>query len=134
MAEGTSQLVAPRRKIIDLFSAVGEDYVQKEAASFELHDLHDVHAFYRLSSDTSQVVHVQGYPGLVVKEDEARVWARLMDYHEMMDIRKTDTRISVGNEHEATIQSFPNFEGGVFIPYDPKVLEEMLAENVPSLR
>ncbi len=66
-------------------------------------------------------------------DNEARVWARMMDYDLMMKIRGSGG-VSVGNEHEATTEQFPNFENGIMIPYDSKVLEDKLAENVPELK
>ena len=118
--------------ITRLFLEVGKDYQEKGVATTELHKDHDIHAFYRLYENQSVVVHVQGYTGMS-SEDEVRVWARLMDYDKMMEIRN-EGGISAGNEHEATTKDFSNFESGVMIAYDAKVLEEMLAENVPELR
>ena len=121
-----------REKITRLFQEVGERYAERGAAELNLHQGHDVHAFYRISKDPSKVIHVQGYPGMS-SEEKARVWARLMDYNKMMALRERPG-ISDGNEHEATVQTFPNFGNGIEIPYDSKVLEEKLAENVPQLR
>ena len=120
-----------RKKIGELFREVGEHFEEKGIAEYELHQHHDTHAFYRLSKDRSKVIHVQGYPGMssLIK---ARVWARLMDYNKMIEIRSNGTA-SIGNEHEATIQQFPNFKIGIMIPYDSKILEEKLAENLPQL-
>jgi len=121
-----------RKEITQLFQKVGDDYHRRGIAELELHQGHDVHAFYRLSHNPSKVIHVQGYAGMST-ESKARVWARLMNYDKMMKVRKAG-RVSAGNEHEATIQRFPNFEMGVNIPYDPKILEDRLAANVPELR
>ena len=115
-----------------LFSEVGDDYRERGVAELDLHQSHDIHAFYRLSEDPTKVIHVQGYPGMS-NEEEARVWARMMDYDKMMEVRAREM-VSVGNEHEATIQEFPNFEIGIMIPYDSKVLKEKLEENVIELR
>ncbi len=101
-------------------------------SSFEIFKEHDIHAFYRLSRDQDRVVHVQGYPGMST-ESEARVFARLMDYNKMMEIRRAGG-VSIGNEHLAVVQDFPNFEFAVEVPYDPRVLRGMLEENVPELR
>ncbi len=121
-----------RNKITDLLTEVGEDYKKREVAVYKIHQGHDVHAFYRvLPRITREVVHVQGYPGMST-ESEARVFARLMNYDKMMEIRKVGG-FSIGNEHDAVIKQFPNFREGVMIPYDAKVLEEMLGENVPKL-
>ena len=98
------------------------------AHSAWVHLDHDIHAFYNLASDPSQVIHVQGYPGLS-SENQARVWARLMDDNRREEIRKAGSA-SIGNEHEATIRSFPNFEIGIFIPFDPGVLEGKIKENL----
>jgi hypothetical protein len=121
-----------RRAIIQLFQEVGKHYYDRCVACFEVHDEHDVHAFYRLSSAPSKVVHVQGYPGLSSAE-QARVWARIMDYNKMIALRNSGT-VSIGNEHEAAIQQFPNFESGIFMPYDARVLEGKLAENVKEVK
>ena len=118
--------------VTDLLEKVGIDYRDRGLAEFELHHDHDVHAFYRLTSDSSRVIHVQGYPGMS-SETEARVWAREMNYFDMKDLR-VDPKISIGNEHDAVTRNFPNFEIGVQIPYDPRVLEEMLGENIPELK
>jgi len=132
MAKELRDEITPREKIRDLFSAVGANLESKGVASFELHELHDTHAFYRLTSDSDKVIHVQGYPGMS-SEEKTRVWSRLFDYEKMMEIR-TSGEVSIGNEHAASIQQFPKFESGVDIPYDSEILEGMLAENVPSLR
>jgi hypothetical protein len=120
-------------EICQLFMEVGKHYRNRGVADlFELHPNQDVHAFYRLSHNKSKVIHVQGYPGMS-DENGAMVWARMMDYKKMMKIRKLGT-VFTGNEHGATIQSFPNFQRGIIIPYDANVLEEKLEENVPELR
>ena len=103
-----------RDQITKLFQDVGEHYVEKGLASLEIRQGHDMHAFYRLSQEPSKVIHVQGYPGLSSNE-EARVAARIIDYDRMMEIRENEWA-SVGNEHEATIERFKNFEFGVMIP------------------
>lgn len=121
-----------RNKITSLLTEVGEDYKKREVAIYKIQQGHDVHGFYRiLPRQTKEVVHVQGYSGMST-ESEVRVFARLMDYDKMMEIRKTGG-ISIGNEHGAVIKSFPNFRAGVMIPYDSQVLESMLGENVPKL-
>ena len=121
-----------RKAITQLFQEVGKNYLNRGVAELDLHQGHDVHAFYRLSGNPSKVVHVQGYAGMSSTE-EARVWARMMDYDQMMEIRSRGG-VSVGNEHKATTQQFPNFKRGIMIPYDSKVLKDILAENVPELR
>ncbi len=124
--------MSERQAIIRLFQEVGRHYYDRGVACFEVYNGQDVHAFYRLCSAPSKVVHVQGYPGLSSPE-QARVWARMMDYNKMIAARDSGT-VSIGNEHEAAIQQFPNFESGIFVPYDVRVLEGKLAENVPELR
>ena len=121
-----------RPEITQLFEEVGRHYEDREVAELDLHQGHDVHAFYRLSADPSKVVHVQGYAWMS-SDNEARVWARMMDYDKMIEIRR-EGGVSIGNEHEATTQEFPNFETGINIPYDSRVLEDKLAEHVPELR
>lgn len=121
-----------RNAVIRLLSEVGIDYLQKGIAEFEIREAHDVHAYYRLTKDPSKVIHVQGYPGMS-SDEEARVWARLMDYNKMMEIRQR-SHTFIGNEHEATIRQLPNFLLGISIPYDPSVLEAKLEESVPELK
>ena len=121
-----------REKLTRLFREVGDHYARRGVAELDLRQGHDVHAFYRLSEDPSRVIHVQGYPGLS-DEGGTLVWARLMGYTKLIEIRGSE-RVSVGNEHGATVQEFPNFGAGIGIPYDSKVLEEKLAENVPQLK
>jgi len=121
-----------RNKITDLLTEVGEDYKKREVAIYKIHQGHDVHAFYRiLPRQTKEVVHVHGYPCISTKS-EMRVFARLMNYDRMMEIRK-DGGVSIGNEHDSVIRPFPNFREGVMIPYESQVLESMLGENVPKL-
>lgn len=120
-----------REKITQLLKEVGEDYESRDVATFNIHQGHDVHAFYRLPRNTENLVHVQGYPGMS-NEREMRVYARLMDYNKMITIRKAGG-VSIGNEHEAVVKPFPNFQGGVMIHYEAQVLEEMIGENVPEL-
>lgn len=117
-----------RRKITALFTEVGVHFQERGVATPVLHQEHDVHAFYRLSKDASRVVHVQGYPGLS-SEQQAVVLARLIDYSRMLAIRTRGD--SIGKEHEAVIQTLISQTG---MPYDPRVLEERLAENVHELR
>ncbi|MDP3026777.1 MAG: hypothetical protein Q8N63_03645 [Nanoarchaeota archaeon] len=121
-----------RDKITDLLTEVGEDYKKREIAIYKIHQGNDVHAFYRiLPRQTKEVVHVQGYPGMSTKS-EMRVFARLMNYDRMLEIRKAGG-VSIGNEHDSVIRPFPNFREGVMIPYETQVLESMLGENVPKL-
>ena len=132
-----------REKITNLFEEVGNHY-RGLGIVLELHQEHDVQAFYHLwtreSEDyrgTLRTIHIQGYPGFS-SENTTHLWARLMDFEKIIAIRK-ESRISIiGNEHEAVIQHFSNFEPdgnyGIEIPYDAKVLEDMLAENLPELR
>ena len=121
-----------RDLITQLFQEVGKNYSNRGVAELELHQGHDVHAFYRLSHEPSKVIHLQGYP-IMSSAENARVWARMMNHDKMMEIRgKGD--VSIGNEHEATTHQFPNFGMGIMIPYDSKILEDMLVENVPELK
>jgi hypothetical protein len=127
-----------RQRIISVLNELGERYQDRAVASLEqLEDAHDVHAFYRISEmfrlpEGDRIIHVQGYPGLS-NDGEMRVYARLMDYDQLVQIRQQG-EVSIGNEHEAVTQDFPNFGAGVFIPYDSEVLGRMLEENVPVLR
>src|SRR3989338_812518 len=123
-----------RNKITGLLTEVGENYKKREVAVYRIYQGHDVHAFYRvLPRQTKEVVHVQGYPGMSTNS-EMRVFARLMNYDRIMEIRKSGT-VSIGNEHNAVIKQFANFGNGlgVTIPYDPNILEAMICENVPQL-
>ncbi len=120
-------------KLRNLFEEVGRHYRKNGAAEADIYQNNgEVHAFYRLTGDNSQVIHVQGDLGLSDKK-QAHVHARLMDYKKMMEIRQSG-KVSVGKEHGATIQAFINFECGVRIPYSTEVLEEMLAENISQLK
>jgi len=121
-----------REEITKLLLDVGKHYRNKGLVEGEIKRGHDIHAFYRLTKNPSQVIHVQAYPGLS-NENEARVWARMMNYDEMMEIRNSG-RVSPGNEHEATVRFFPNFDNGIMIPYDPEALKEKLEEIVWDLR
>ncbi|MBS3144742.1 hypothetical protein J4208_04110 [Candidatus Woesearchaeota archaeon] len=143
MTEDTDQILAKQfaqrkqlrdicqSRITALFQEVGEHYLRSNVATLDLHQIHDVHAFYRLIQDPTRVVHVQGYPGMS-SGHEARVWARMMDYRAMMLIRHSGI-VSIGNEHKATILGFRNFAHGIMIPYVANALEAKLAENVPEL-
>ena len=122
-----------RELIIHLFKETGYNYHNRGVAELELHQSNDVHAFYRLFKNPSKVIHIQGYPGLS-STYKAIVLARMMDYGRMMEIRNIE-KVSIGNEHKAVIQLFPNFGRKMMVlPYNPKVLEKRLAENVPELR
>jgi len=132
LAEPEKSREGYRGRISALLNEVGNHYQKRGVAELYLHQGHDIHAFYRLSHDPTKVIHVQVYPGMST-EDGAIVYARMMDYDRMMEIRSSGI-VSVGNEHEATIQVFPNFKIGMMIPYDSKVLEDILAENVPELK
>lgn len=118
------------RKLANILCRVGVEYIRRNLASLEIHSGDDIHAFYRLSQSPDRVVHVRGYPGMSSSE-KMRVWARQMDYGKMVQLRAEGA--SIGDEHDAVTKAFNNFEFGVDIPYDAKVLEEMLAKNVPEL-
>jgi hypothetical protein len=123
-----------KEEIIKLFIDVGRDYLEHgflKGAEIK-RGKENIHAFYRLTLNPSQVIHVQGYPSLS-NEDEARVFARLMDYDEMIRLREK-RKVSPGHEHGATIRFFPNFDMGIMIPYDKAELEERLELMVPELR
>ncbi len=124
-----------REKITDMLEKVGKYFQEKRFVSdVEIYQGNDVHAFYRLANNFSQVMHVQGYPG-ISPDSEAYFWARLMDYAKMMELRK-NPNISVGNEHEATIRMFSRPDQGFLrIPYDnSKALEEVLEDACPELK
>ncbi|KYK26712.1 hypothetical protein AYK26_07175 [Euryarchaeota archaeon SM23-78] len=118
-----------REEITSVFEEVGRHYKERGVVEPDIHQGHDVHAFYRLSKEPSQVIHVQGYPGLS-DEKGMYVWARLLDYDKMMEIRQISTA-SIGNEHGAFIKGLISQQK---IAYDSKILEEKLAENVPELK
>ena len=116
-------------KLIVLFNEVGIDYMQRlRIYGFGVYRGHDVHAFFGIHRGQDQVIHVQGYPGFST-EREGVVLARLMDYHRMMELRMGGCPI--GNEHVAVIQDLIS---QTKIPYNPRVLEDMLGENLPQLR
>ena len=119
-----------RRELIFLLVSLGEDCLIGKIFGTSIHPDKDIHAFYRLSKDPSKVIHVQAYPEMS-NEIEARVFARMMNYENMVLTRKYK---SVGNENEAVIQSFPNFQESIIIPYNPEILKNKLAENIPELR
>ncbi len=122
-----------RESITHLFREVAADYLRHgKLLGFEIFQVKkDTHAFYRLYHDPTKVIHIQGYPGMS-SEAQARVYARMMDYEKMTDIRALG-HVSVGNEHAAVTQQFPNFGGGISINYDPKQLEAKLEENIREL-
>ena len=76
-------------------------------------------------------------------EKEAWVFARLMDYEDMMALRNGKrgngetyhgVPPSPGGEHKAVIRILPQFSQGAVIKYDPKVLEDMLTKDIPELQ
>lgn len=122
---------ANSQKLTKLLEEIGKDFSEREVATMELHHGHDIHAFYQLNADSKKVIHLQAYPGMS-NDKQARVYARMMDYDKMMSIRASHG-VSIGNEHDAVIQPFANFEIGIFIPYDKDVLIGKLADNVDEL-
>lgn len=118
-----------RERIFNMFEALDRYFTRLQLVA--IYNDHDIHAYYKLSLEPSRVIHVQGYPGMS-SESEARVWARMMDHERMVEARRRG--VSRGNEHGATTQDFPNFESGIMIPYDPEILGNKLAENVPEIR
>lgn len=122
-----------RERITEVLEIVATNYKDKNIATSEIYQGHDVHAFYRLTANPNQVVHVQGYPGLS-NDDQMAVWARLMDYDKMIAIRK-EGRVSIGNEHGAALKLFWEFGFGLGmrIPYRWERLELMLGQCVPEL-
>lgn len=125
-----TKLTSKRNKIIKLFEKLGERYEKKNLAVVNIYQNNYVHAFYRLIKNPDKVVHVQGYPG-DSSEKKIKVWARVLDYEKMMLIRSAEG-VSVGSEHEATTELFPNFKYGVNISYKTKILEKMLEQNIPE--
>ena len=122
-----------RKEITNLFLDVARHYMDKGLIDeFSLYQSHDVHAFYRLSHNPDNVIHIQGYPGMSY-DDKVRVNARLMDYKKMTEIRNRES-VTIGNEHNAVIKRFSHFEDGINIHCDTVVLEDMLAENIPELK
>ena len=125
----------PRQIIIDLFTELGKKYLTKNiAASFELNEGHDIHAFYRLANNPDRVIHLQGYPGLS-EEDSIYLSARLRDYNKMMNIRKAGIA-TIGNEHEANIPgAFKELEVcGATLPSTIDALETALKKNCKLLK
>jgi hypothetical protein len=121
-----------RNEISALLEKVGEDYATRGVAEMEIYRGHDIHAYYILNSDPAKIIHVQSYPGMSDRSN-ARVYARMMNAPIMRKIRE-DGSASIGNEHEAVTERFANFGNGILIPYDAKVLEDLLEENVPELK
>lgn len=124
------KLNSMRRKITQLFEKIGDKYERRNLASSNIYQNNHVHAFYRLIKNPDKVIHIQGYPGESTKK-EAKIWARTMNYSKMMLIRRAEG-VSVGSEHEATIEIFQNFENNAIIPYKTKILEEMIKQNIPE--
>jgi len=125
----------PRQIIIDLFTELGKKYLTKNiAASFELNEGHDIHAFYRLANNPDRVVHLQGYPELC-EEGSIYVSARLRDYNKMMNIRQAGIA-SIGNEHEANIPgAFKELEQhGANLPQNIDALETALKKACKLLK
>jgi len=118
----------------ELLLSVGDNLRTKNLVNSEVIRENDVHAFYRLVKNPSKVIYVRGYTG-ISNEKNALISARMMDYEKMMKIRKSG-RVSLGNENQAIIEVFQNFnfEAGIMMPYDANLLVEKLAENVEELR
>lgn len=125
-----------REKIVQLFTEVGTRYMERDVTEFDLHNKGDidqyarVHAFYRLSSDPSKVIHLKAYPA---DEQRVTVEMRLMDYNKVVEMRRSRNGsiepLSQRNEDEATIQRFPRCR----ILFDSRVLEKVLGDNFEAL-
>ena len=129
-----------RERITAILEEIGAEYFAHGLAIPEVHQGHDVHAFYALmfhpvgpgdNDPRIKTVHIQGYPGMS-NRSEMRVYARLMDTLKIQEARAKGN-ISIGNEHEAVVQAFPNFQDGINIPYSKDTLQEMLEHNIPLL-
>ena len=118
-----------RKEITEILIKLGLNYMEKgEISSFEIVNLHDVHAFYKLKKTPEIIINVQGYPGMS-DSNIMRVNARLRDY-EIMLIERTKGKVSVGNEHKANIPcSFRTLDTMQEVPYDAKELEELLSKD-----
>jgi hypothetical protein len=116
-----------------LFSDLGQRFKEREVASTAIipGQVSDVHAFYRLTQMPTRTIHVQGYTGFSTREG-AVVMGRLMDTDIMMEMDESGES-SIGNEHRAVVQVFPNLQGLTDIPYDAKVLDTLLSSNVQEL-
>ncbi|RLJ01572.1 MAG: hypothetical protein DRP11_04175 [Candidatus Aenigmatarchaeota archaeon] len=119
------------KRIKELFIEIGK-YMEKSdvAELYLLHEDRDIHAFFRLNEDPIKMIHLQGYPSLS-SEQEVMLFARLMDYRKIREIRKKG--ISIGNEHEAVIRKFPDFESGICMSYNTERIVERLMENLSLL-
>jgi len=56
-----------------------------------------------------------------------------MDTQKMWQIRASGG-VSIRNEHDAVLHSFPNFQDGIYIPYSKDRLQDLLEENIPQLK
>jgi hypothetical protein len=119
-------------RIAAVLVEVGRHYEERRVAELDLHQDNDLHAFYRLTTDPSKVLHVQTYPGLSTDEIMV-VRPRMMDYDRMMAIRAAEPGVSVGNEHEAVTATFCNGDAEE-IPYSAQSLMDLIEVNVPELR
>lgn len=102
-----------RQRVIGLLSEFGTRYLSEGLVrGFELHEGHDIHLYLLSAADWSNVIHVQGYPGMSNRSSEgARINARRMNYEKLQTERQRG--VSVGNEHEAVTQVLPEFNSGV---------------------
>jgi|GEM_PF-2706020 len=119
-----------RQQLIHLLAELGLQYTSRNVATIETHHSQDIHAFYRLTANPQKIVHVQAYP-VFSDSSKSIVRARLMNYDRMMLERE---HVSVGNEHDAVIESFPFLENCIDVGYDVKKLETIIGLYVPELR
>jgi hypothetical protein len=93
-----------KRKIIDVLSETGIKLLKcRNISGVEIQAGHDVHAFFRSTSNPNKVIHVQAYPGFSNQKDLC-IAAREMDYKKLMQIRQAQEKgsgPSIGNEDEA---------------------------------
>ena len=120
-------IVNLRYDIFYLLESVGLSFEERRLAGYELHCGRDIH-FYTVFGDPAKVLHIQAYPGLSTA-DEAYIAARLMDYERLTNLRR-NSDVPLGNEHAAVTEVLRISE----IPYDSRILEQLLGEHVPELR
>jgi len=132
MAEFCAKRYQYQERIFDVFEAVKSYYKDKGMILWsEISAENDVHVFFQLIKDPQIVVHVKGY-SKKSSEDQMRLGARLIGYDLMWLYREMYN--SVGGEYGAIIKELDGFRNGIDVPYDAKILEELLAKDVPELR
>lgn len=99
------------------------------ATAIEVHNGHDIHLFFQLTSSPRHAVHIQFYPGMST-DGALGLNGRVMEIAKMTSIRQAG-RASSGQEDDAVVCGLPSLGIGASHSWSAK---ELLAKLVADLK